>query len=112
MSSKDKIVEKVKPAPSSSPSPKVRKRNRREQLLSSSNPHFDTATGKFRDKDALFAVQKHFVLGCSRRVRRKVKEAKAEVVTKERDPDGPSFTDELEVKVEKVERALNDTDDA
>ena len=35
----------------------------------------------------VFEVQKLFVLGGSRRVRRK-KEIKAEIVTKERDPEG------------------------
>ena len=55
----------------------------------------------------VFEVQKLFVLGGSRRVRRK-KEIKAEIVTKERDPKGPTFTitEELEATVENMERAL------
>ena len=107
MSSENKFPLKTEsPVPSSSP--KTNKRNRQDEMLSPSNPDFDVATGKFLSKDALFEVQKLFVLDGSRRVRRKVKEIKAEIITKERDPKGPTFTDELEATVENVERALKD----
>ena len=104
MSSENKFPLKTEsPVPSSSP--KTNKRNRQDEMLSPSNPDFDVATGKFLSKDALFEVQN---LDRSRRVRRKVKEIKAEIITKERDPKGPTFTDELEATVENVERALKD----
>ena len=77
MSSENKFPLKTEsPVPSSSP--KTNKRNRQDEMLSPSNPDFDVATGKFLSKDALFEVQKLFVLDGSRRVRRKVKEIKAE----------------------------------
>ena len=108
MSSENKSpLKTASPVPSSSP--KTNKRNRQDELLSPSNPKFDVSTGEFLSKAALFEVQKLFVLGGSRRVRRKVKDIKAEIVTKERDPKGPTFTDELEATVENVERALKGT---
>ena len=96
---------------STSSSQKSATRKRASKLLSQSNPNFDSTTGQFDSKNALIDVQRLFVLDGSRRTKRKVKEIKAEVVTKERDPKGPSFTDELEVTVKNVENALREAED-